>query len=220
MVRGTADSSSPGTLVTVHPLTIRITHWFNVAAVFIMVVSGWRIYNASPLFPFRFPSDITLGGWLGGALQWHFAAMWLLVINGLIYVGYGIISGHYRHSFLPLTLNSLLRAFADAVHGRLSHAVDEYNPVQRMSYLGVIVLLTLVVLSGLVMWKPTQFQTLGILMGDYPGAQLVHFFSMAGIVLFVVIHVAMVLLVPRTFISMWSGRARKPKARNQEGSRL
>ena len=175
-----------------------------------MVTSGWRIYNASPLFPFRFPADITLGGWLAGALQWHFAAMWLLVINGVVYVGYGIFSGHYRRSFLPLSLNALLHAFADAVHGRLAHAIDEYNPVQRMAYLSVIVLLVLVVLSGLVMWKPTQFQTLGLLLGDYPGARLVHFLCMAGIAAFAVIHVVMVMLVPRTFIPMWSGRARKP----------
>jgi len=194
----------------VHPLTVRITHWINVAAVFMMAASGWRIYNASPLFPFAFPKDITLGGWLAGALQWHFAAMWLLVGNGLIYVAYGIISGHYRRSFLPISLNSLLRAFADTLHGRLSHAVGEYNALQRMAYLGIIAMVILVVLSGLVIWKPVQFQTLGALMGDYPGARLVHFFSMAAIVLFVVIHVVMVLLVPRTFVPMWTGRARKP----------
>lgn len=210
MSRGVAESSASGSAIMVHPLTVRITHWINVAAVFVMAASGWRIYDASPLFRFSFPPDITLGGWLAGALQWHFAAMWLLVINGLIYVGYGIFSGHYRRSFLPIVPNALLRAFADAVHGRLSHAVGEYNPVQRMAYLGVIALIILVVLSGLVMWKPTQFQALGALLGDYPGARLVHFFCMAAIVLFAVIHVAIVMLVPRTFVPMWSGRARKP----------
>jgi thiosulfate reductase cytochrome b subunit len=210
MAHDVAESSSSGIVVKVHPLTVRITHWINVTAVFLMATSGWRIYDASPLFHFRFPANITLGGWLAGALQWHFAAMWLLVVNGLIYVGYGIFSGHYRRSFLPISLNSLLGAFADAVHGRLPHAVDEYNPVQRMAYLGVIVLLILVVLSGLVIWKPTQFQALGALMGDYPGARLVHFLCMAGIVLFALIHVVMAMLVPRTFVPMWSGRARKP----------
>ncbi|MEJ2651387.1 MAG: cytochrome b/b6 domain-containing protein [Gammaproteobacteria bacterium] len=210
MSRSVGENALPGGgSVKVHPLTVRITHWLNVGAVFIMVTSGWRVYNASPLFHFRFPSDITLGGWLAGALQWHFAAMWLLVINGLIYVGYGVSSGHYRRTLFPLSINSLLRAFADAVHGRLSHAVGEYNPVQRAAYLGVIVLLALVVLSGLVLWKPTQFQALGTLMGDYPGARLVHFFCMAGIVLFAIIHVVMVVLVPRTFVPMWTGRVGK-----------
>jgi len=209
MIRGIAGRSSSGSVIRVHPLTVRITHWINVTAVFVMAASGWRIYNASPLFPFTFPRDITLGGWLAGALQWHFAAMWLLVVNGLVYVGYGLFSGHYRRSFLPISLNSLLRAFADVLHGRLSHTVGEYNALQRIVYLGVIALIILVVLSGLVIWKPVQFQTLGALLGDYPGARLVHFISMAAIVLFVVVHVLMVLLVPRTFIPMWTGRARK-----------
>jgi len=211
MTRDASERVINGGIASVHPLTVRVTHWINVAAVFIMAASGWRIYNASPLLPFRFPTDITLGGWLAGALQWHFAAMWLLVGNGLIYLGYGIFSGHYRRSFLPISLDSLLHAFADMLHGRLSHTVGEYNALQRMAYLGVIVLVMLVVLSGLVIWKPVQFQGLGILMGDYPGARLVHFISMALIVLFVVVHVVMVLLVPRTFIPMWTGRVRRPR---------
>jgi len=211
MAHSAAESSSSSTVVKVHPLPVRVTHWINVAAIFMMVASGWRIYDASPLFSFRFPPDITLGGWLAGALQWHFAAMWLLIINGLIYVGYGVFSGHYRRSFLPISPSSLLQAFADAVHGRLSHDVGEYNPAQRTAYLGIIALMALVVLSGIVMWKPTQFQALGALMGDYPGARLVHFVCMAAIVLFAVIHVVMVMLVPRTFVPMWTGRARKPR---------
>jgi thiosulfate reductase cytochrome b subunit len=209
MARIVAESPVADSVVKVHPLVVRITHWVNVLAIFIMVTSGWRIYDASPLFDFRFPPVITLGGWLAGALQWHFAAMWLLAVNGLIYLSYGIFSGHYRRSFFPISLNSLLGAFADAVHGRLSHNIGEYNPVQRMAYLGVIALILLVILSGLVIWKPTQFQILGLLTGDYPGARLLHFLGMSGIVLFVLIHVAMVMVVPRTLIPMWSGRVRK-----------
>ena len=209
MASDPAETSSSGMAIIVHPSTVRITHWINVLAVFIMVTSGWRIYDASPLFHFVFPSDITLGGWLAGALQWHFAAMWLLVLNGLIYLGYGIFSGHYRRSLFPITINSLLQAFGDALNGRLSHDVGEYNPIQRTAYIGIIVLLLLIVLSGLVIWKPTQFQWLGTLMGDYQGARLVHFICMAGIVLFALIHVLMVLVVSRTFIPMLTGRARK-----------
>ena len=211
MASDPAETSSSGMAVIVHPSTVRITHWINVLAVFIMVTSGWRIYDASPLFHFVFPSDITLGGWLAGALQWHFAAMWLLVINGLIYLSYGIFSGHYRRSLFPIRFNSLLQAFGDALNGRLYHDVGEYNPIQRTAYIGIIVLLLLIVLSGLVIWKPTQFQLLGTLMGDYPGARLVHFICMAGIVLFALIHVLMVLVVPRTFIPMLTGRARKSR---------
>jgi len=210
MSRSVGETSSLGAVMPVHPLTVRITHWINVAAVIVMVMSGWRIYDASPLFHFSFPAGITLGGWLAGALQWHFAAMWLLAVNGAVYLSYGILSGHYRRSFLPISLNSLLREIANALHGRLSHDVGAYNPVQRTAYLGVIVVIVLVVLSGLTIWKPTQFQSLASLMGGYPGARLVHFLCMAAIVLFAAIHVTMVLLVPRTFIPMWTGRARKP----------
>ena len=209
MANDVAESTTIGSIVKVHPLVVRITHWINLLAVFIMITSGWRIYDASPLFNFQFPTALTLGGWLAGALQWHFAAMWLLVVNGFIYLAYGIFSGHYRRSFFPISLLSVLSAFADAVHGRLSHKIGEYNPLQRLAYLGVIILILLVVLSGLVVWKPTQFQVLGALMGDYPGARLIHFLCMAGIVLFVLIHVFMVMIVPHTFNSMWSGRARK-----------
>ncbi len=193
----------------VHPPLIRITHWFNVLAILIMILSGWRIYNASPLFDFRFSSEWTLGGWLAGALQWHFAAMWLLVVNGLIYVTYGILSGHFRRKLLPLSPSAVLRDVGAALRGKLAHEdLSVYNAAQRAAYLAVIVLGVVLVLSGLVIWKPVQFQTLGLLMGDYEGARYVHFFAMAGVVLFVIVHVVMVALVPRTFISMFTGRVR------------
>jgi thiosulfate reductase cytochrome b subunit len=200
----------PGATVTVHPLIVRISHWINVLAVLVMVMSGWRIYNASPLFHFKFAAGMTLGGWLAGALQWHFAAMWLLVINGVIYLSYGILSGHYRRSLLPVSVDALIRELGNAFHGRLSHQIGTYNPVQRSAYLGIIAVLAVVVLSGLAMWKPVQLHGLAAVMGGYPGARLVHFFAMAAIVLFLVIHVTMVLLVPRTFLPMWTGRARNP----------
>ena len=193
----------------VHPLLIRITHWINVLAILILLLSGWRIYNASPLFDFRFPSEWTLGGWLAGALQWHFAAMWLLVVNGLIYVTYGILSGHFRRKLLPLSPSAVLRDVGAALRGKLAHDdLAVYNAAQRAAYLAVIVFGVVLVLSGLVIWKPVQFQTLGLLMGDYEGARYVHFLAMAGVVLFVIVHVVMVALVPRTFISMFTGRVR------------
>src|SRR5215212_8434233 len=193
--------------VKIHPLLVRITHWINAFAILIMVASGWRIYNASPLFGFKFPAGWTLGGWLAGALQWHFAAMWLLALNGLAYITYGIASGHLRRKLLPLTPGAVFRDVTNALRGRLAHAdLSVYNAAQRAAYLGVIVLLTVLVLSGLVIWKPVQFHTLGMLMGDYEGARYVHFFAMAALVFFVLVHVAMVALVPRTFPSMITGR--------------
>ena len=197
------------TTVKIHPLVVRITHWINAFAILIMVVSGWRIYNADPLFGFRFPNDLTLGGWLAGALQWHFAAMWLFVLNGIVYITYGIVSGHFRRKLLPLTPRAVIHDVGNAFRGRLAHDdLTVYNAAQRAAYLGVIVLLVVIVLSGLVIWKPVQFHTLGLIMGDYEGARLVHFFAMAGIVFFVLVHIIMVALVPRTFPSMFTGRIR------------
>jgi thiosulfate reductase cytochrome b subunit len=193
----------------IHPLVVRITHWVNAFAILIMVASGWRIYNASPLFEFRFPAEATLGGWLAGALQWHFAAMWLLGVNGLVYLAYGIASGHFRRKLLPLNPVAVFRDVLDAVRGRLAHAdLTVYNAAQRAAYLFAIFVVVVLVLSGLVIWKPVQFHALGTFMGDYEGARLLHFFAMAALVLFVAVHVLMVLLVPKTFPSMFSGRVK------------
>jgi thiosulfate reductase cytochrome b subunit len=194
----------------VHPLPVRITHWLNALAILVMVLSGWRIYNASPLFDFSFPDSGTLGGWLAGALQWHFAAMWLLALNGLAYLAYGIASGHLRRRLLPLSPREALRDLGEALRLRLRHAdLSVYNAIQRLAYLGILVLAVLVVLSGLVLWKPVQLQALGALMGDYEGARYVHFFCMAGIALFVAVHVAMVAVVPRTLPAMITGRLKE-----------
>jgi thiosulfate reductase cytochrome b subunit len=193
--------------VKIHPLVVRITHWVNAFAILIMVLSGWRIYNASPLFGFRFPDDWTLGGWLAGALQWHFAAMWLLALNGIAYLTYGILSGHLRRKLLPLRPSAVLHDIGNALRGRLAHEdLTIYNAAQRAAYIGVIVIVTVLVFSGLVIWKPVQFHALGMLMGDYEGARYIHFFAMAALVFFVLVHVAMVALVPRTFPSIITGR--------------
>ena len=202
-------NAAAGRVVAVHPLVVRITHWINVIAILILVLSGWRIYNAAPLFDFKFPYAWTLGGWLAGALQWHFAAMWLLAVNGLVYVAYGIFSGHFRRKLLPVSPGAVFRDIGMALRGRLAHEdLRFYNAAQRAAYLGAIVLAVILILSGLVIWKPVQFYTLGMLMGDYEGARLLHFFAMAALVGFVIVHVVMVVLVPRTFPSMITGRVR------------
>jgi thiosulfate reductase cytochrome b subunit len=193
--------------VVIHPLIVRAGHWLNAVAILIMIFSGWRIYDASPLFPFNFPGDLTLGGWLAGALQWHFAAMWLLVANGIVYLLYGIISGHYRASFFPLTARAIAREFSNVFRGRMSHRVGTYNALQKLTYLVVILLGIVLVLSGLSIWKPVQFQSLAAIMGGYEGARLVHFFAMAGVVGFIVVHVTLVILVPSTLLPMFTGRA-------------
>jgi thiosulfate reductase cytochrome b subunit len=196
--------------IKVHPLVVRVTHWINVLAVLIMVTSGWQIYNASPLFGFSFPPALTLGGWLAGALQWHFAAMWLFALNGVIYVAYGIASGHFRRKLLPLSPRAVLHDVREALRGRLAHDdLSKYNAAQRAAYVALIAALALLVASGLAIWKPVQLYWLASLMGDYEGARLLHFFAMAAVVLIVLVHVVMVILVPRTFPTMFTGRARR-----------
>jgi thiosulfate reductase cytochrome b subunit len=193
--------------VLVHPLVVRITHWINVLAVLMMITSGWQIYNASPLFGFEFPDSVTLGGWLAAGIQWHFAAMWLLVANGLVYVAYGILSGHFRRKLLPIAPRAVAHDIGAALRGRLGHDdLAVYNAAQRAAYLALIVCLALLVASGLSIWKPVQLHWLAILFGDYEGARYVHFFAMSAVAFIVLVHVVMVVLVPRTFPSMLTGR--------------
>jgi thiosulfate reductase cytochrome b subunit len=195
--------------VRIHPLVVRVTHWINALAILIMLASGWRIYNASPLFGFKFPPAITLGDWLGGALQWHFAAMWLLAINGLVYLAYGILSGHFRRKLWPIGLRAVFADVLAALKGRLAHVdLTVYNAAQRAAYVAVIATIVVLVLSGLAIWKPVQLQRLAAPMGGYEGARLVHFFAMALTVFIVVVHVVMVALVPKTLHSMITGRIR------------
>jgi thiosulfate reductase cytochrome b subunit len=194
--------------VVIHPLAVRVTHWINAFAIVCMVMSGWAIYNASPLFGFSFPAWATVGGWLGGSIAWHFAAMWLLAANGVLYISYGIASGHFRRDFLPLRLRDVVRDAGRAATFRLPHRPGVYNAVQRLLYIGVLLLGLLIVASGLSIWKPVQFFWLTDLFGGYDFARRVHFAAMSGIVGFVVVHLALVVLVPSTLLPMFTGRAK------------
>jgi thiosulfate reductase cytochrome b subunit len=190
-----------------HPRWLRLTHWLNALAVLVMVTSGWRIYNASPLYDFSFPKSITLGGWLGGALQWHFAAMWFLAINGLVYLVINLLSGRLKRRFFPVSLKGVMHDLGAALRGRLGHAdLSHYNQVQRVAYLFVMVDITLLVISGLVLWKSVQFALLRDLLGGYEGARHVHFIAMSLLVAFVAVHLVMVALVPKTLLAMIVGR--------------
>jgi thiosulfate reductase cytochrome b subunit len=206
-----ADAARATPSRMIHPLFIRVTHWINALAIFIMILSGWRIYNASPLFNFEFPAGFTLGGWLAGALAWHFAAMWLLAINGVAYLAYGFVSGHFRKSFLPISLRRSLDDVVLASRGRLDHTPGRYNAAQRLFYVGVILAAIVAVLSGLAIWKPVQLQGLTALMGGYEAARRVHFFAMAAIVAFLVVHVGLAVMVKGVLAPMFTGRAEAPR---------
>lgn len=192
---------------TIHPAWVRVCHWTNAVAMVLMIMSGWQIYNASPLFDFIFPSSITLGGWLGGALLWHFAAMWLLVVNGLVYVCLGLITGRFRRKLTPISPSAVIADTKAALTGKLSHDdLSRYNAVQKLLYAGIILVAVVIVLSGLSIWKPVQFQYLTALFGGYDTARYVHFFAMASIVAFLIVHVVMAFLVPKSLRAMIIGR--------------
>jgi thiosulfate reductase cytochrome b subunit len=188
--------------VVIHPASVRITHWINAAAFTCMIMSGWAIYNASPLFAFTFPRWATLGGWLGGSLAWHFAAMWVFAVNGLAYFAYGLLSGHFRASFFPIRPSAVARDLWLASNFRLHHRLGTYNSVQRLAYAGALVLGIAAVASGLSIWKPVQLDWLTDAIGGYERARRVHFIAMAGLVLFTAIHLLLVAIVPRTLLPM------------------
>ncbi|MEB0136217.1 cytochrome b/b6 domain-containing protein [Actimicrobium sp. CCC2.4] len=191
----------------IHPFWLRATHWINAVAVVLMIASGLRIYNASPFFDFTIPAALTLGGWLGGALQWHFAAMWLLAVNGIAYLAINLFSGRLRRQFFPLSPRQFLRDLGAALKGKLAHADPRhYNAVQRAAYLFVILDIVLIVLSGLVLWKSVQFSMLRELLGGYEAARRIHFFAMSALAGFIALHLVMVALVPRTLLAMLRGR--------------
>ncbi|MET0706708.1 MAG: cytochrome b/b6 domain-containing protein [Tardiphaga sp.] len=199
--------ASPQSKGPVHPLYVRVTHWINAVAMIAMLGSGWEIYNASPLFPFVFPKAITLGGWLAGALLWHFAAMWLFVANGIVYVALGLATGRFRRMLLPVRPRAFARDLRAALSGQLIYDdLSVYNAVQKAFYIGVILACAVIVVSGLAIWKPVQLRELTALFGGYDVARFVHFFAMAAITMFFAIHVVMALIVPKSLRAMIRGR--------------
>jgi thiosulfate reductase cytochrome b subunit len=193
---------------TIQPAWVRAMHWTNAVAMVLMIMSGWQIYNASPLFSFlRFDHSITLGDWLGGALLWHFAAMWLLMVNGLLYLIAGLVTGRFRKKLLPITPSGVVADTKAALTFKLSHDdLNRYNHVQRLLYAGIIVVGVVIVLSGLSIWKPVQLYWLSVLFGGYEIARYVHFFCMAAIVAFLIVHIALAILVPKSLRAMIIGR--------------
>jgi thiosulfate reductase cytochrome b subunit len=201
------ERAVPAAARVIQPAWVRTMHWINAVAMILMIMSGWQIYNASPLFDFRFSHAITLGGWLGGALLWHFAAMWLLMVNGLVYLALGFATGRFAGKLLPITPGGVISDAKAALTGKLSHDdLSRYNHVQKLLYAGVIVIGILIVLSGLSIWKPVQLQWLTALFGGYDVARYVHFICMASIVAFLIVHVVLAALVPKSLRAMIIGR--------------
>ncbi len=190
-----------------HPLPVRIMHWINAIAIFIMIGSGWKIYNDDVLFGWlHFPDALVIGKWAQYGLQWHFFGMWIFVLNGLAYLAYGIASGRFRRKLFPISLREILATVGDALRFRLAHDdLPHYNAVQKILYLGIILIGILIVISGLALWKPVQFSELAWLFGNFQTIRLVHFLCMSAIVGCLLVHVALALLVPQSLIAMLTG---------------
>ena len=204
--------------VKIHRLNVRIFHWLNALAILMMITSGWQIYNATQFWSedWKFPAWATLGDWLGGGIQWHLAAMWLLMANLLVYVLIGIFSGHFRRRFFPVTPASMVSDLTKAATFKLPHDHVNYNSVQKASYIGVLIIILVTILSGFELWKPVQLQALGWFMGGFEGARRIHFIGMTLICAFIVMHLALVAIVPSTLIPMITGKWRRHKS-TEEG---
>lgn len=197
-----------------HPLPLRIMHWTNAVAMIVMIGSGWKIYNDEVLFGWLyFPNWITIGGGPEGALQWHFLAMWILVINSLTYLVYGLSTGRFQRMLLPIRPRDVLLEIRKALRLDLRHDdLTQYNAVQRLLYVGIIAVIIVQIVSGLIIWKPVQFSELSFLFYDFQGARLAHFIGMVAIVGFLLVHVALALIVPKTLAAMLNGGPQVPQA--------
>ena len=194
-----------------HPLPIRVMHWVGAASVLCMMLSGWAIYNASPSLPFTFPRWLTLGGWLAGGIAWHTSVMWILFVDGAAYLLYGFSTGHFRRDISPCGSGAVIHDLVAALTGRLGHRLGHYNAVQRLFYAGVIVVICLAVATGLSIWKPVQLGWLTDLFGGYPVARGVHLAAMICIALFIVVHLVLVAIFPRTLAAMVTGTSAEPE---------
>ncbi len=198
-----------------HPLAVRIMHWINAVAMIVMITSGWGIYDDDVIVSgLHFSGHLRLGGWAAESFQWHFAAMWLLVANGALYLAYGFATGRFRQRLLPIRLTEVSRTIRDTLHFHVEHGdITVYNAVQKILYIVVIAAGVSQVATGLAIWKPIQFSLLVALVGGFQAARVLHFAGMVIIVGFLAVHVALSLLVPRTLWAMIAGGPRIAEAR-------
>jgi len=190
-----------------HPWSIRVMHWTNAVVMLVMITSGWGIYDDDVIIRgLHFGSAVRLGDWAAWSLNWHFAGMWLLIINGLAYLTYGLVTGRLRERMLPIRLADIIHTVRDTLRLKIAHDdLTTYNAVQKLLYIVVIAAGIAQVVTGLAIWKPVQFSGLVSILGGFQSARIVHFGGMAVIVGFLCVHVLLSLLVPRTLWAMLSG---------------
>lgn len=185
-------------------------HWTNTAAMLVMITSGWGIYNDDVIIRgLHFSKSLRLGDWAAWSLNWHFAGMWFLALNGLAYIVYGFVSGRFRERLLPIRPRDVLQTVRDTLHLKIAHEdLTVYNAVQKLLYIFAIGASVSQVVTGLAIWKPVQFSGLVSLLGGFQTARVIHFLGMAGLVGFLLVHVLLALLVPQTLRAMLSGGPR------------
>jgi thiosulfate reductase cytochrome b subunit len=190
-------------------------HWTNAVAMLIMILSGWGIYDDFVIIRgFHFAPYLRLGDWAAPSLQWHFAGMWLLALNGLAYLLYGMVTGRLRERLLPIRIDELFQTVRAALHFEIEHHdLTVYNAVQKLLYIVVVLAGISQVVTGLFIWKPIQFSSAVALLGGFQAVRIEHFVGMSVIVGFLVVHVALSLLVPKTLWAMLSGGPRLPPRR-------
>jgi thiosulfate reductase cytochrome b subunit len=201
-----------------HPPVMRAMHWLNALAMLIMIPSGWGIYDDDPILGwFYFPDWAALGHEAQDRLLWHYAGMWLLVLNGVAYLIYGVVTGRFLRRFFPIRISEFIQTIRETLRLHLAHEdLTHYNAVQKVLYLVVIAAAALQVLTGLAIWKPVQFSGLTALFGGFQSARVLHFLGMCVIVGFVAVHVALAVLVPQTLWAMLTGGPRVDIARPQK----
>ena len=205
-----------------HPGAVRTMHWINAVAIIILIGSGWRIYDDEVIFGWlHFPDWAVIGIWAQYGLQWHFFAMWILMLNGLAYLAYGLTTGRFRRKLLPIWPGEVINQIRAALRFNLAHDdITHYNAVQKLLYVGIILVIVLQVLTGWVIWKPIQLSELTYLLGGFQSARLIHFFGMVAIVGFLVVHVALALIVPKTIGAMITGGPHEPTAEPTDAAPL
>jgi thiosulfate reductase cytochrome b subunit len=187
-------------------------HWINAAVMMVMITSGWGIYDDDVIIHgLHFSGFWRLGDWAAWSLNWHLAGMWFFGINGLVYLIYGLVTGRFRERLLPIRWRDIIHTVIDTLHFKFAHEdLTVYNAVQKILYIVVIFAGIDQVLTGLAIWKPVQFSGLVTLFGGFQSARVFHFAGMVVIVGFVILHVVVALLVPKTIWAMLGGGPRLP----------
>jgi thiosulfate reductase cytochrome b subunit len=201
-----------------HPSIVRLSHWAGALATTILVLSGLEIFAAFPSFGDKIPQVdlfvppgfMRLGGWLGGALPWHFTFAWVFVMSGVVYLAYQIGSGNIRQVlFVPRDIPGVWpMARHYFLFGPKPPQHEVYNPLQKLAYTTVLGLGVLAAVTGAALYKPIQLSWLVAMLGGFRLTRIWHFVAMAGILAFIPGHLVMVALHGwRNFASMWTGRA-------------